>query len=753
MRVIRAPIAFLTSRAGQFVLLAFLLAAQNTYVSTVVASRFLAAVGAEGIPLYYILYAVVSIPLAAFITGVIERLPRRRILVGALAIFTALTVALPILPAMGAVRPYAAYLIVRVFEHLIYSVYYILIADYFSVTDSKRYAGRIALGMAVGGLIGGGLLTVVAAFGGPVAAAFAAPALVALALVYGGWVTRRHQPLDAAAPAASRETVLDSLRVLPQLVQRYPLIALMTAAMFLNVLLQCFAEFLAFSIYTIHFPQADQLAVFLGLVNAGLSVLGFVVIVLFTERALPRLGVPIMNRVYPALDVVTFAVLAVTPSLPAGILANVSYDPFEHGIDVPVTTMNYNAIRHRFVGRVRVLIDGIVYPLGLASAGLLLLAVAARIDLRLVAAAGLLLSLLLLALHWQIGRQYALGLIEMLRDGAVELGEVEHGLRLSPEYVDEIRAMLASDPRTALVGLEMAVRCAGDIPPADIAAALAKIATPEARRVLGDFAASDIPARRATVEWLAENGASEIRVLAWERMFSSGTAAPERARQLLGGGDDRIRCIAAAAVLADDPADEPAASLLSGPLSPAAAVAAVEVLRKITDPRIAAILSRIGEHSDPGGARRGAGGRGASSCGEPRRPRMGAPGHWRPGAGRATGSARITGARRTRRRTRGGRGKMLRRRLVRSAPSRRPGPRPAPRSCRRRDTRPFAGRSRGGTARRDRRARRRNWAEREPSAVRRTGNKRLCPDPGEPASRARLPEAIIRRPRDPCRPR
>ena len=64
----------------------------------------------------------------------------------------------------------------------------------------------------------------------------------------------------------------------------------MTAVMFLNVLLQCFAEFLAFSIYTIHFPQADQLAVFLGLVNAGLSVLGFVVIVLFTERALPRLG-------------------------------------------------------------------------------------------------------------------------------------------------------------------------------------------------------------------------------------------------------------------------------------------------------------------------------------------------------------------------------------------------------------------------------------------------------------------------------
>jgi len=390
--LIRGPLEFLGGRGGLAVALAFLLAAQNTYASTLAASAFLARVGAHGMPLYYICFAGVSIPFAVFFSSVIDRFPRRVLLISGLAIFTGITIVLPMLPAANIAVPYGSYLIVRVFEHLLYSIYYILIADYFTVLENKRYAARIALGMAFGGLAGGGLLTGVTAVVGSHGAAWTTPVLVALALIYGAWITQRRQPLDAAAPA-SPESLAESLKIIPRLLARYPLIALMSGAMMLNILLQCMAEFLAFSIYTARFPRIDQLAVFLGIVNAGLSLLGFLIIVLFTGRQLPRLGVPKMNLVYPLLDVATFSVLTITPSLPAGILSNISYDPFEHGIDVPVMTMNYNAIRHRFVGRVRVFIDGIVFPVGLASAGALLLVAAARLDLRVIAAFGLVLSL------------------------------------------------------------------------------------------------------------------------------------------------------------------------------------------------------------------------------------------------------------------------------------------------------------------------------------------------------------------------
>jgi hypothetical protein len=596
--LIGSPLRFLASRAGSFVVLAFLVAVQDTYASTLAASQFLARIGAQGVPLYYVLNAAVSIPFAALFSSVIDRFPRRRLFAYGLGLFTIIMIVLAVLPPVGKALPYANYLIVRTFEHLIYSFYYILVADYFTVTENKRHAGHFVSGIAAGGLIGGGLLTAMTSFAGPTVAALVTPALVAVALVFASWTTKRQHPLDAAVPA-SRESLAESLRILPRLIRRYPMISLMSAAMFLNILLQCIAEFLAFSIYTIHFPRIDQLAVFLGLVNAGMSVLVFLVIVLFTGRQLARLGVPKMNRVYPALELLTFGILTISPSLPAGVLANISYNPFKYGIDDPVMTMNYNAIRHRFVGRVRVFIDGMIFPLGLASAGLLLLGFAGWLDLRVVAAFGLVLSMVLLALHWNIGRQYASGLIEMLRDGAVELDQVDHGLRLPSEQIEEIRAMLAGDPRTALMGLEMAARCDGKVPPDEIAKALAKIPMPQARRILTQFTTSGIEARRDVVEQLAEIGPQGVRRLAWEHILCEGAATAARARPLLEDEDEGVRCVAAAAVLIADPTDPAAQQRLTGRLSAAAAIGALHVLAHATGRDALGTIGAIGRHSDP----------------------------------------------------------------------------------------------------------------------------------------------------------
>jgi HEAT repeat protein len=307
-----------------------------------------------------------------------------------------------------------------------------------------------------------------------------------------------------------------------------------------------------------------------------------------------------MNRVYPALDVVAFGVLTVWPSLPAGILANTAYDPFERGIDVPVATMNYNAIRYRFVGRVRVFIDGMMFPLGLAAAGVLLMTAQGRLDLRAIAAFGLGLSLVLLALHWNIGREYARGLIEMLRDGAVELDTVESGLKVPPAHIDEIRAMLAGDPRTAVMGLQMAARCDGVIPPGEIAEALARVPAAEARAALASFAASGNPERRTLLQELAETGPPEVRKLVWAHIFRDPeSAGGEAAKALLADPDPGLRCIAAGRVLLDDPTDAVALELLRAPPSVEAALGAIEVLRQALDPALLSVLPGMAEHPEP----------------------------------------------------------------------------------------------------------------------------------------------------------
>ena len=177
----------------------------------------------------------------------IDRFPRRQLFAYGLGLFTIIMIVLPVLPPIGKALPYANYLIVRIFEHLIYSFYYILVADYFTVVENKHYAGHFVSGMAAGVLIGGGLLTAMTSLAGPTVAALVTPALVASALVFASWTTKRQHPLDTAVPA-SRESLAESLRILPRLIRRYPMIALMSAAMFLNILLQCIAEFLAFSL-------------------------------------------------------------------------------------------------------------------------------------------------------------------------------------------------------------------------------------------------------------------------------------------------------------------------------------------------------------------------------------------------------------------------------------------------------------------------------------------------------------------------
>ena len=175
-QLLRTPLSFLASRPGLFVVLAFLIAVQNTYASTLVASLFLARMGAEGIPFYYVLFGIVSIPFAAFFSAIIDRFPRPVLFNNMLGAFTLTTIVLAYVLMLGDVWCYVAFLAVRIVEHMILSVYYILFSDYFTVTDTKRYAGRVALGMAVGGLAGGALLTAITGFGGPIVAAVATPA-------------------------------------------------------------------------------------------------------------------------------------------------------------------------------------------------------------------------------------------------------------------------------------------------------------------------------------------------------------------------------------------------------------------------------------------------------------------------------------------------------------------------------------------------------------------------------------------------
>ena len=585
---------WLLSRPTQFLTLAFLLATANTYASTMAASLFLARAGADALPVYYLFFAALSIPLSLLFSAVIDRWPRSCTLKGMLLIFATVSAVLALSAERGEVGLYALYLGIGICELLLYSVFYVLFSDYFTATETKRLTGPIAVYMAGGGLAGGLLVGAASAAFDARWALLATPLLVGAALVHLVWLTGRERPLDETESAAD-ESLLDSLRLLPRMARRYPITILLGAAVFFNVLLQCFSEYLAFSIYAQHHPDEDDLATFLGLVNAGLNVLGVAIVLLFTNPLLTRIGVARFNLVFPALNLTAFAALIFDQRLAAAIFAHVAYDPFEYSVNVPVQTMNYNAMPHRLVGRVRVVNDGIVYPVALAAAGVVLLVLTDLLTLSQLAVSGFVLCLGFVAVHWALGRQYLRGLVEMLRSGAVDLDQVGDGFKLPDDYVADLKAMLASDdPETVVLGLEMAARTDVGLSMPEVEQVLPAVPMATARLVLGRFSSAGAADVERLLRRLLRSDSGRLRGLALEAMTVRGFALDrDRLGACLADPDRTVRAVAAAALICETPDDREAGAAFRLISEEADLIAACRVLRAHGGPGLVDLLEDL----------------------------------------------------------------------------------------------------------------------------------------------------------------
>jgi HEAT repeat protein len=453
--------AFSKPRIAKFVMLAILLACGNTYGSTLAAAQFLNVAGSEGLPLYYLLFAAISIPVSLKLAHAIDRYPHHKVLLVLIVATAAVGTTAAVLAAgdrEGTV--FAIYLGISVLEQLSYSIFFVLLADHLTVLEINRHTALMSMAMAAGGLLGGALV-----WAGTRAATASillhglAP-LLGLAAVQAVWIARSEQPPDPAEPAEAGEGLAESLQSLPRIIARYPIALLIASSVFLNQVTQCVIEFQAFAVYAETFPEEQALGGFLGLMNVGLNLVGVALSLGFTKPMIGRLGVGRMNLVFPGAMLLAFAWLSVDLALPAAIFGHIVYDALAHSIDAPVFTANYNALGHRFVGRVRVFCDGIIYPVALAASGAMLMVARQVLDPLGVSLLGAVLAIAFVAVGWGIGRLYVRGMLDLVREGAVPLGTAAAGLGTLPaRYADDILALLRSGDRPAqMLALELAVR-------------------------------------------------------------------------------------------------------------------------------------------------------------------------------------------------------------------------------------------------------------------------------------------------------
>ncbi len=514
-------------RIGHLVLSAFLLATANTFGSSLAAARFLSTQGGEGIAIYYIVFALVSIPAWAVYARMIDR-GSRVVLLQRFMATVIVTTSLLILASGfgGTAADYSLYAGISVLESLLYSVFQVVLIDYLTAREMTRYSTRVAVALSAGGMVGGSLAGLLAGFISPFWLLFGMPLILCLCLAHLALLSRRWKP------AGEREEqgdsgIVENLRSIGGIMRGSLTAALLSIALFLNIVTQCVAEYMVFNIYTDSFPDEQALAKFFGLMSGALNFVGMAIGLWLTDPLMRRLGVARMNLVFPAACGVSFIAMLASPLLPVAMFAHVVYDGLSNNIDAPVTAINYNAVPGRFASRLRAFNDSLIYPIALAVSGLLVWVVAQRAGFFGVGVLGAVLSLCFLACGWGIGWRYVSGLVGILREGAVDLDREEFLMReasaVAATNSADLAVMLKGQDKTAT---ELALRIVAHTPIGPFLEPIAeKLATSGDETVIALARGGDRHAADLLTLWPAAELALRVRIAQY--LVAVGRSLPE----------------------------------------------------------------------------------------------------------------------------------------------------------------------------------------------------------------------------------
>lgn len=358
------------SRLAQLLFLAGTLMVAIVLGYTTGTSLFFTKAGAEQIPLSYLLIGALSFPLYNSFLRVVDRY-QKSILLGwmllasiALVLFMRLSLAFNILPIYYAIYIGFYFQWVLVIDIVFPS----LVSDYFTALDWKRYVSFLALALAVGKLLAGGLARLLAGYMSTENILLSLPILYLIALGQVMYLECQLAPSQIDLQE-SKSGILESLKTFPELVRNYPIAFFIAISPLFTNILYSLGEFQSFTIYSHIFSDDRQLTSFLGMMQVASSSLEMFAIYFLTRPLLERLRIDRMNLVYPLTTLIAFVGLLVNFSLPSAIVAHINYSPLNEGIEGPTYHLNYNAVPHQFIGRVRTIGGGLFCSVGLSIAG------------------------------------------------------------------------------------------------------------------------------------------------------------------------------------------------------------------------------------------------------------------------------------------------------------------------------------------------------------------------------------------------
>jgi HEAT repeat protein len=436
---------------GLVVALMFVSVASLTIGESAVDALFLERIGAHALPLMYLAQGAVTFAVMLALTGLLTRLGRRRSYLLAPLSLGSVLIAERFLLVTGARWIYPVLWVTVAVGTLVQAIF--LWGTAGAVIDTRQ-AKRLFPIFAAGGILGavaGGLSTkaLAAAIGAEnlllVWSVGLATAFVLVRLTLGPAVRARARRRVARRTASALRDVAQGLAF----VRRSRLLTWMTVgAVLFSVLF--YSLFLPFArAATDRFPNADDLAGFLGVFSAAVTGAALLASILVTNRLFVWFGVAAMIVVLPLLYAAAFGVVLVESAFVTLVIVRFVTGVWLQGVASPGWETLVNVVPEARRDQVRAFLNGGPTQAGTAIAGLVALLGQQALSTRQLAGIGLVTALLTLATAAAIRRSYTGALVEALRAGRPRVfdrtpGPLAHSLRTAQPDAEAIRTLTAS---------------------------------------------------------------------------------------------------------------------------------------------------------------------------------------------------------------------------------------------------------------------------------------------------------------------
>jgi hypothetical protein len=426
-------------------------------ITTAGTSQVLAQEGSGALPLVYILLAVISIPLASGISAALGRWRTsqicRSVCWASLLVCLALRAAVAL--DVGGTSQ-AICISAYVLEILFDTLFWLTVSEYLTTSELKRHTPFLAMAFGLGGIFGGLLATGFCARLPAEELLLLNAAMFGLCLVQFMRIDRKLQSFTTEADE-EEAGIVSAVRSTFVVLRAFPLTGVIAVGIFLMSSLFCLQDYLALTIYAENISDEDSLASFMGIAYAGQQAAELLILAVFGRLVLEGAGPLVRNLFFPLTTVGVLLALQSFWLLPIAVLVHVNANSVSNAIFEPVKNLNYAALPFRMLAPVRMLVEGVVYPAGVALSGGALLWMQATYQPNTILTVAIVLSVLFTAISGLVGITFLPSLLRSLRLRAVsplEYSNREPGRLFSPSDVRYL--MSHPDPEARDFGRNLA---------------------------------------------------------------------------------------------------------------------------------------------------------------------------------------------------------------------------------------------------------------------------------------------------------